>query len=81
MKRTFHIFSLAIIFSLLISAVGFPLISAQADPVWQYVGAVGFSIGEANYTSLALHNSTPYVAFQDVANSSKASVMKFNGTV
>jgi hypothetical protein len=48
---------------------------------WITVGSVGFSAGEALYTSLALDGSgTPYVAFEDAGNSFKATVMKFNGS-
>jgi hypothetical protein len=42
---------------------------------------VGFSAGGAYYTSLAFSKSgQPYVAYSDGAYSSKASVMKFDGT-
>ncbi len=55
--------------------------TAQAAGTWEQVGAAGFSAGRADSTSLALDGSgTPYVAYTDGANSSKASVMKFNGT-
>jgi hypothetical protein len=54
---------------------------AQAAGAWQQVGTAGFSAGRAYYTSLAFDSSnTPYVAYQDRTNSSKASVMKFNGS-
>ena len=52
--------------------------AAQAD--WHQVGAAGFSAGEASYISLAFAGATPYVAYQDIANGNKASVMKFDGT-
>ncbi len=80
MKRTFNIFSLAIIVSLLVSVVGLPLISARAAGGWENVGPAGFSAGEVYYVSLAFNSGRPYVAFQDVTNGNKASVMKFNGT-
>ncbi len=80
MKRTFHIFSLAIMVSLLVSAVGLPLIPAQAAGGWENVGPAGFSAGGVYYVSLTFNAGTPYVAFQDVQNGSKASVMKFDGT-
>ncbi len=46
---------------------------------WVNVGNAGFSQGVANYTSLAIDNGTPYVAYMDNANS-KATVMKYDGT-
>ena len=49
---------------------------------WVNVGNSGFSIGEADYTSLSFSptNGQPYVAFKDFGNSRKATVMKYNGT-
>jgi hypothetical protein len=48
---------------------------------WVNVGTAGFSVGEAFSTSLAFSPSgEPYVAYQDSANSYKATVMTFNGT-
>jgi len=48
---------------------------------WQNIGSAGFSAGAVWYTSLALDGSgTPYVAYRDGVNDSKATVMKFNGT-
>jgi hypothetical protein len=49
---------------------------------WVVVGNVGFSIGNAPYTSLAFSPSDnlPYVAFEDWMNSNKSTVMKFDGT-
>lgn len=49
-------------------------------PAWINVGAAGFSAGAAYSQSLAFNGGIPYVAFQDQGNSSKASVMRFNGT-
>ena len=44
---------------------------------WVKVGSAGFSAGEVSYTSLAIDNDTPYVAYRDVANSDKTTVMNF----
>src|SRR5437867_343896 len=47
---------------------------------WNLTGIAGFSSGTANYTSIARDASgIPYVVYQDVANGSKATVMKFDG--
>ncbi len=46
---------------------------------WRFVGNPYFSDGEAAYVSLAFNGDVPYVAFQDRANSNKATVMKLNG--
>jgi hypothetical protein len=49
---------------------------------WRNVGSNGFSAGQVNWTSIAIDSSgTPYVAYEDVANSNKATVMKFNDTI
>ncbi|WP_028601705.1 IPTL-CTERM sorting domain-containing protein [Ottowia thiooxydans] len=46
---------------------------------WEAVGASGFSAGEAYFTSLAFGTGgQPYVAYQDIANGEKASVMRLN---
>ena len=49
---------------------------------WSSVGSAGFSAGQADWTSLALHPTTgaPYVAYTDGGNSYKATVMTFSGT-
>ena len=49
---------------------------------WVNVGNAGFSSGAANTTTTSLAFSTtgePYVAFEDISHSLKASVMKFDG--
>ncbi len=46
---------------------------------WTQVGAEAVSPGEADYVCMDLDTSgVPYVAFSDVANSSKATVMKYD---
>lgn len=48
---------------------------------WVTVGSAGFSSGGTSFPSIALDNiGTPYVAYQDVANSYRATVMKYNGS-
>jgi hypothetical protein len=48
---------------------------------WELVGSAGFSAGLAYFTSLALDASdTPYVAFSNIDNDGKASVMKYGTT-
>jgi hypothetical protein len=50
-------------------------------PEFELVGAAGFSVGNAGYTSLALDSAdTPYVAYRDNDNDSKATVMKYDGS-
>jgi hypothetical protein len=50
-----------------------------AENEWSSVGSPGFSVSGAIYTNLALTaDGTPYLAYQDVANDKKATVMKFN---
>jgi hypothetical protein len=44
---------------------------------WVNMGIAGFSSGTALSTSLAFNGSIPYVAFEDGANSNKASVMAY----
>ena len=47
---------------------------------WVTVGSGGFSAGEFSYTSLAFAaDGTPYVAYPDRDNSSKATVLKLDG--
>ncbi len=53
----------------------------QDNDGWEYVGGAGFSDGQAHYTSLSVYNGTPYVAYQDVANSYSATVMKYTGNM
>jgi hypothetical protein len=80
MKTILNIFSLTMIFFLLLSIVGLLPTEAQAAALWEIVGVPGFSGETVGYIALALDNGVPYVAYTDVANSNKASVMKFNGT-
>ena len=47
---------------------------------WVNVGDAGFSASTTGFTSLFIHNGTPFVAYKDGAISDKATVMKFNGT-
>jgi hypothetical protein len=48
---------------------------------WAALGSAGFSTGTANYQTIAYApDGTPYVAYQDGANSNRTTVMKYNGT-
>ncbi len=47
---------------------------------WSIVGSAGFSDGQADYTWLDIDSeNVPYVAFKDVANANKTTVMKYDG--
>jgi Concanavalin A-like lectin/glucanases superfamily/Secretion system C-terminal sorting domain len=51
----------------------------QTQAQWINVGTAGFSPGASSHSSFAINSGTPYMAFRDDANSSKVSVMKFDG--
>ena len=71
------VFAVLTIMTLAFSSLGItPASAAAAD--WVTVGSAGFSAGQAQYTSLAIYNGTPYVAYMDYANSNKATVMKYD---
>lgn len=64
--------AIAVIATILVTA---PDINAQ----WTVVGTPNFTAGAAFISKIALDSSdVPYLAFQDVGNSSKATVMKFD---
>ena len=48
--------------------------------MWQNVGLPGFSVGTAFDQSIAVNNGIPYVAYKDMANQNKTTVMKFDGS-
>ena len=81
MKKIFskqHAHTLTALLLALALLLGTPL-SARATG-WNYIGSPRFS-GRIDNISLALDSSnTPYVAFRDVNNAYKATVMKYNGT-
>ena len=53
----------------------------KATSTWLPVGMPGFTSTEADYISLKINAAgTPVIAFSDMANSGKASVMQFNST-
>jgi len=53
----------------------------SSSGIWVTVGNAGFSAGAATGMTIALDSTgTPYVAYEDLANSDKATVMKFNGS-
>lgn len=54
--------------------------TGAGDTGWELVGSADFSAGGASNISIAINRSgTPYVAYTDEANSSKATVMKYTG--
>jgi uncharacterized repeat protein (TIGR02543 family) len=57
--------------------LGFAASGPAARAAWEVVGTAGFSAGAADYTSLAFYNGEPYVAYEDGANGSKATVMRY----
>jgi type IX secretion system substrate protein len=64
---------------LLLSALFLPKVSNAQS--WTPVGSLGFSGAEADYESIAIDRTgVPYVAYEDIANGNKATVMKFNGS-
>jgi hypothetical protein len=46
---------------------------------WAAVGSQNFSLSSAEYTSIYVDGTTPYVAYKDYAAAQKCSVMKFDG--
>ena len=46
---------------------------------WQFKGSPAFSAGQVQYNSLAVDAGVPYVAYRDLANLNKCSVMKYDG--
>lgn len=49
-------------------------------PTWKTAGTAGFSQASAQDICLAVHNGTPYIAYQDVSSANVARVMKYNGS-
>jgi len=75
MKRTFKLLYCCI--ALILAATVSKDVHAQT---WNNVGSPMFSANEAQYTSIAISpTGTPYVVYQDVPHSSKATVMAFTG--
>jgi len=54
---------------------------AQPGSAWTAMGSAGFSSGVADYTAIAVSrtDSTVYVAFKDIANGNKVTVMQNKG--
>ncbi|MFP7655183.1 T9SS type A sorting domain-containing protein [Chryseobacterium proteolyticum] len=49
--------------------------------IWETVGTLGFSAGDAQYVNLAVaQNGTLYAGYRDIVSGGKATVKKFNGT-
>lgn len=54
--------------------------SATTLPGWAILGEAGFSHGQAEEISLCFLKDTAFVAYRDMANLGRLSVMKFSGT-
>lgn len=67
-------FQITAAFSSLLLFLSFPVFSQ-----WQNLGSPAFSAGQVQYTSLATYAGTPYVAYRDLANMNKCTVMKHDG--
>jgi len=79
MKKMFYILMIA--FPIIVCTQQVLAQSSPLDYAWKYVGDAGISAGQVYYTSLAFNpiDGNPYVAYQDYADSLRATVMKFNG--
>ena len=53
--------------------------TGEGETGWEAVGSPGFSAKNTAYISFYVYDGTPYVAYQDCDNSSKATVMKYTG--
>ena len=69
---------LSVMVTLMISILGGTILPAQAATTWQTVGNAGFSTEAEWFTSIAVDQGTPYVAYQDWDKGNKATVMKFD---
>jgi Secretion system C-terminal sorting domain len=47
---------------------------------WEVVGQLWFSIGDVVYQQLVLDGETPYLAYVELTNASKPTLMKYDGT-
>ena len=56
------------------------VITTNYLPEWHTEGSAGFSTGQISYASLAFNNGIPYMAYEDVANDSKATVMYYRNS-
>lgn len=56
------------------------LSASAATSVWEPVGNQGLSSGTADYESLVFCGDTPYLAYKDESQSSKAVLVKYDGT-
>ncbi len=62
------------------TATAFRILKIHVPTGWDWAGTPGFSAGPAKFISLAMDGAAPYVAYQDGAHGSKATVMRFDGT-
>ena len=63
------------------ASVVYPVYSGLSFTKWANLGKQGFSAGQANYTSIAMADSIPYIAYQDMANGGKVTVMQYKGGI
>jgi hypothetical protein len=77
--KTKMIRTIVLALSLALLSCGSALMDAYEYESWWLVGNQYFSDGKVASVSIAFDGDTPYVAFQDIANSSKVTVMKLNG--
>jgi hypothetical protein len=79
MKKSIYI--LIFLLPLIIQAQTPWVKESPEDYTWKYVGNPGLSSSWAYYTSLAISPSgQPYLAFEDVGNYNRVTVMKYDGT-
>jgi hypothetical protein len=64
-----------------LSILAFMAISIGVNAqTWETVGTEGLTSGDTQYGCMDVYNGQPYIAYKDVANSSKCTVMRYNGT-
>ncbi|MFD1552063.1 hypothetical protein DNU06_00815 [Putridiphycobacter roseus] len=54
--------------------------SVSMAQTWETIGTAAFTTGDTQYGCMDVYNGTPYIAYKDVANGSKCTVMRYNGS-